>query len=41
MGLPRDAYDAIVSSGEAVRQKLARRDDPGYTGLGRRLFFIG
>ncbi len=41
MGLPRGSYDAILSSGEAVWQKLIRRADPGYVGLGARLFFIG
>ncbi|WP_337995943.1 TIGR01459 family HAD-type hydrolase [Oleispirillum naphthae] len=41
MGLPRDAYDAIHSSGEATRQRLERRSGPAFASLGQRLYFIG
>jgi len=41
MGLPRTAYDAIHSSGESTRGRLARRADPAFAALGGRLFFIG
>ncbi|MGE4528458.1 MAG: TIGR01459 family HAD-type hydrolase [Rhodospirillaceae bacterium] len=41
MGLPRDVYDAIHSSGEATRQRLERRSGPAFASLGERLYFIG
>jgi HAD superfamily hydrolase (TIGR01459 family) len=34
MGVPRDRYHAVMSSGEEAWQYLKRRDDPFYVGLG-------
>jgi HAD superfamily hydrolase (TIGR01459 family) len=41
MGLPRELYDEVLSSGEAVHLELARRGDPFYAALGRRLYHLG
>src|SRR5690606_34491373 len=41
MGVPRDAYDFLLSSGEAAHLALARRDDPWHARLGRRCFHLG
>jgi HAD superfamily hydrolase (TIGR01459 family) len=40
IGVPSDLYDVIVSSGEEAWQRLHRRDDPFYAGLGRRCLHI-
>ncbi len=40
-GVAEDCYDDILTSGDATREALARRDDPWYAALGRRCFFIG
>ncbi|MBI3452859.1 MAG: TIGR01459 family HAD-type hydrolase [Rhodospirillales bacterium] len=40
-GLTADLYDAVLSSGEAAWQALARRTDPWHARLGRRCFHIG
>ncbi len=36
LGIAADLYDALVTSGEATWQALARRSDPVFAGLGRR-----
>ena len=36
LGIAADLYDAMVTSGEATWQALARRSDPVFAGLGRR-----
>jgi len=41
MGIGRDLYDHIVSSGEASYQALARRDRPPFDTLGRRYLYMG
>ena len=41
LGVPRSAYDAIVTSGDLTRAALERRDDPAHGGLGRRYFRLG
>lgn len=41
MGIGRDMYDLVLSSGEAVHMELARRTDPFYAALGRRLYHMG
>ena len=41
MGLPDDAYDGILTSGEATRLALIARDDPWFAGLGRRVWHLG
>ncbi len=41
LGVPRTAYDAVFSSGEAVHQALARREDPAFAALGQRCFVLG
>ena len=41
MGVPRDAYDFILSSGEAAHLALAERSDPWHARLGRRCFHLG
>lgn len=41
-GIPADAYDGIMSSGEEAWRSLAgERPDPWYVGIGRRCFYIG
>lgn len=41
MGIPRDLYDHVMSSGEAVHGELACRRDPWYARLGRRCLHVG
>ncbi len=41
MGIGDDLYNGIVTSGEATRDLLARRDDPFFAALGRKLYHLG
>jgi HAD superfamily hydrolase (TIGR01459 family) len=42
MGIGKGAhYDGVITSGELVWRHLARRDDPFFARLGRRVFHIG
>ncbi len=41
LGIGAELYDHLLSSGEAVYQALARRSDPFFAGLGRRLAHLG
>jgi HAD superfamily hydrolase (TIGR01459 family) len=41
MGIGRELYDDVLSSGEAVHAELARRTDPFYASLGERFVLIG
>jgi len=41
IGIPRELYDDIHSSGEEAWRHLAKRDDPFFRSLGRRCYFIG
>src|SRR5260221_6546299 len=41
IGIPRGAFDHIMTSGEEVWQHLKHRPDPFYAALGRRCFQIG
>jgi HAD superfamily hydrolase (TIGR01459 family) len=41
MGLPRDLYGGILSSGDAVHQELRDRTDPAFAALGRRPWHLG
>ena len=41
MGLPRDLYHAVMSSGEAVHAELLTRKDPWFATLGRRCHHVG
>ncbi len=41
LGVPRDAYDGLMSSGEETWRHLAERPDPWYRALGRRCLHIG
>lgn len=41
MGIERDLYDLVLSSGEAVHMELARRSDPVYAALGPNLYHMG
>jgi len=41
MGLPRELYGAILSSGDAVHQALRDRTDPAFAALGRRCWHLG
>lgn len=41
IGVPKDCYHHVMSSGEEVWQYLHRRNDPFYAGLGRRCLQIG
>jgi len=40
IGVPRELYHAVMSSGEEAWQCLSRRDDPFYAALGRRCLHI-
>lgn len=40
-GIPRDLYDAVMSSGEAVRTELIERRDPFFAALGGRCYHLG
>lgn len=41
MGIDRDLYGPVVSSGEITHQRLKRRDHPWYAALGRRAYMVG
>ncbi|HEX9463389.1 MAG TPA: TIGR01459 family HAD-type hydrolase [Alphaproteobacteria bacterium] len=41
LGVPADVYDAVLSSGEATWQAIARRDDDWHAKLGTRSLHIG
>lgn len=41
IGVPADAYDRLVTSGDSAHAALAARDDPEHAALGRAFFFIG
>lgn len=41
LGIERELYDLVLSSGEAVHMELARRTDPFYAALGARLYHLG
>ncbi len=41
IGVPERLYHGVMSSGEEAWQHLARRDDPFYAALGRRVLHIG
>ncbi len=41
MGITRDRYHHLVTSGEATFEALARRADPWHAGLGRRCLHLG
>jgi HAD superfamily hydrolase (TIGR01459 family) len=41
IGLPRQLFQAVMSSGEEVWQNLLTRTDPLYAGLGRHCLFLG
>lgn len=40
-GIPRDLYGEVMSSGEATRQALIERTDPGFAALGKACYHIG
>ncbi|MFA7429055.1 MAG: TIGR01459 family HAD-type hydrolase [Rhodospirillaceae bacterium] len=40
-GIPREMYDAVMSSGEAVRAALIDRTDPFFAALGERCYHLG
>jgi HAD superfamily hydrolase (TIGR01459 family) len=41
IGLPRDLFQGVMSSGEEVWQNLLTRTDPLYAGLGRHCLHLG
>lgn len=41
MGIPRDLYSDVFSSGEAVHQEMKTRRDPFYAALGKHCLHIG
>jgi HAD superfamily hydrolase (TIGR01459 family) len=41
IGVPRDAYDRLVTSGDAAHAALAARDDSAHAALGSAYLFIG
>jgi HAD superfamily hydrolase (TIGR01459 family) len=41
IGIPADAYDRFVTSGDAAHAALAARDDPAHAALGSAYLFIG
>jgi HAD superfamily hydrolase (TIGR01459 family) len=41
IGVPADAYDRLVTSGDAAHAALAARDDPIHGHLGRAFFYVG
>lgn len=41
MGVPRDAYDAVMSSGEATHHALRDRPDDFHRAIGDRIFHLG
>ncbi len=41
IGVPRELYDCVLSSGELAWRAVAERSDPWHAALGRRMAFIG
>ncbi|EME68917.1 HAD family sugar phosphatase [Paramagnetospirillum caucaseum] len=41
LGIARDLYDEVLSSGEAVHLELERRGDPVFAALGDKLYHLG
>lgn len=41
MGVKRDLYDDVLTSGEAAHDALLRRDEPWHRRLGRRCYLLG
>ncbi|MGB8842170.1 MAG: TIGR01459 family HAD-type hydrolase [Aliidongia sp.] len=41
IGIPRDLFQSVVTSGEEVWQNLVSRTDPFYAALGRHCLFLG
>lgn len=41
MGLPRDLYGEVLSSGEATREALIKKDDPFFAALGSKAYHLG
>jgi len=41
IGVPREQYDCVLSSGEVAWRAVANRTDPWHAALGRRAVFIG
>jgi HAD superfamily hydrolase (TIGR01459 family) len=41
IGVPADAYDVLVTSGDSAHAALAARDDPAHAALGRSYLFVG
>lgn len=41
MGIPRDGYDGVLTSGEAAHDALLRREDAWHRRLGERLYLLG
>jgi HAD superfamily hydrolase (TIGR01459 family) len=41
LGIGRELYDLVLSSGEAVHMEMRRRTDPFYAALGRSLYHMG
>jgi HAD superfamily hydrolase (TIGR01459 family) len=41
IGVPADAYDVLVTSGDSAHAALAARDDPAHAALGKAYLFVG
>jgi HAD superfamily hydrolase (TIGR01459 family) len=41
IGVPADAYEVLVTSGDSAHAALAARDDPDHAALGRSYLFVG
>jgi HAD superfamily hydrolase (TIGR01459 family) len=41
IGVPADAYEVLVTSGDSAHAALAARDDPAHAALGRSYLFVG
>jgi len=41
IGVPADAYDQLVTSGDSAHAALAAREDPAHAALGQRYLFVG
>lgn len=41
MGISRDLYGEVLSSGEAVRAALIKKDDPFFAALGNKVYHLG
>jgi HAD superfamily hydrolase (TIGR01459 family) len=41
IGIPADAYEMLVTSGDSAHAALAARDDPAHAALGRAYLFLG